>query len=102
MIFSSFKEIPARYRAACLLNQSSIAKVSKINDGVAATFEQGLNPFLRAVIVCRNKGNPFRPVDDGVRLQVWHEHVVKRLDDSCSGGKRRNKLAGGQVSNFSR
>jgi hypothetical protein len=38
-IFSSLPQISACERATCLLNQTSIAKVSKVNDGVAKLFE---------------------------------------------------------------
>src|SRR6266850_6843648 len=100
MIFSSLKKIPACYRAARLLDQASITKVSKINDRVAAIFKQGLNSLLRIVIVCRNKCNSSRPVDNGVRFQVGNGHVVERLDHSYSAGQCRNKLTGGQVSNI--
>src|SRR5438309_11773247 len=91
--FSSLQEISACERATCLLDQPSIAKISKINDRIATFFEQGLNSLLRAVIVCRNKCDPSRSVDDRLRLQVRNEHMVKCLNHSCTRGQRRNKLA---------
>ncbi len=52
MKFSSLQEISACERTTSLLDQPSVAKVSKINDCIAKTFEQAFDSVLRAVIVC--------------------------------------------------
>jgi hypothetical protein len=68
MKFSSLQEISACERTTSLLDQPSVAKVSKINDCVAEAFEQAFDSVLRPVIICGNECNPFRPVDDRIGL----------------------------------
>src|SRR5258706_8121908 len=94
-LVSSLQQISTCKRTTCLLDQPSIAKISKIDDGVAKLFEEDFNSLLRAVIVRGNKRDPSRPVDDRIRLQVRDDHVVQCLNDACSGGQRSNELAGG-------
>src|SRR5258708_3146586 len=89
----SVPQISACERTTSLLDQTSIAKVSKINDGVAKLFEEDFNSLLRLAIVRRNKCISSRPIDDRVRLQIRNGHVVKRLNYSCSRGQGRNELA---------
>src|SRR4029077_2779673 len=100
MKFSSLQEISASERTTCLLDQPSVAKVSKINDCIPKTFEQAFDSVLRVVIVCGNKCNTSRAVDDRFRFQVGNDHGVQCLNHSGSRGKRRNELASGQVSNI--
>src|SRR5271170_6381010 len=100
MIFSFFEKIPSGKRAACLLNQATVAEVTQIDDRIAAVLEQSLNLFPCAGVICRNKCNSSRPVEDWFRLQIRREHMIKRFDHSRSRGKPRDELAGGQVSNI--
>jgi hypothetical protein len=54
MTLSFLQQVLPRERAACLLKQPSIAKITKINDRIGKSFEQGVNALLRVIIVCRN------------------------------------------------
>src|ERR1700730_8823219 len=100
MTFSSLKQISSSERTSRLLNQPTIAKVSKINDRIAEAGEQGFDFFLCALVVARNKQDSSRLANDRVRFQVWNDDGVQCLDYAGARDQRRNKLAGRQIADI--